>query len=331
MNTLQQYRLDPRINLLGSWRNYTIREDKFVYPFLSECIQDSDELDWPPEHENCFVLWGPDSLEENSSSLLKLHKLILFKKLEPKMGVFSEINLWDWHWKNVFINYPSQVLTKKAYREFKSEEADQDRREGFEADYMHLVTRELPSVSGSWEELERRLMIIGRGNILTDEEHSKLMKSIECRHMHQKTLDYLSVRSVLKQSCSSGLDYGSWIDFLKLVERECPANLWSNSGFHLENMLVSRFTLWWGWSDAPFTCMARLIHSHLDTMIREGYLLRELNKGKSVKYQLSEDGYKRLIASKDGKGENKWLGLLRSVDLASTTKEIILNLITKLF
>ncbi len=348
MQTVHQYPFDQLEKIIWPvnfcWKGHDGKIQ--IIPFLSERIQESDELDWPPEQKERFLIWGPSFIEESSFQLLKIHKLILFKKLEAKMGLFSEINLWDWHWKDVLLNYASNVLTKKTYRDLiKLDPIIKDYSQYYNQQlnqYMHLLSKALPGRNGTWEELENIYTRIGRGSILSDEEHSTLSKLIEVHRAVNKSIDYNKACCAIKQafnqwngrSCnnSSNLNFENpyWDNFMTLVERGCPADLWSDCGNHFQQILVSRLALWWGWRDAPFTCMAKLIASHLESMIREGYLLREVNKGEAIKYQLSEDGYRRL---KDFQGPDKKniFGWLRSVDLAATSKEIILNAITDLF
>lgn len=76
----------------------------------------------------------------------------------------------------------------------------------------------------------------------------------------------------------SGLD----ADVIQLIRDNDPLKL--------------RLLFWWGWPEAPFMCMQRMIKEHTEHMVDEGYLRlkSEATSQSPAKYFLTEAGLKRL-------------------------------------
>lgn len=331
MNTINEFKL---FELKRSMRT-TSGVQTEALDFLIEEIEECDEFEWPPEQVNRYVYWQPDKLEENSFELLKIHKLVILKNLERRMGCFAEINLWEWYWKHVVSNYFKELKTELEFNVTTSTEFDDlDDLDCIPSlEYVDLVKKLSPSCSG-YSELDRRSIPYGQGS-LNDTDYARLLHlqkyflqiDQNCKKNKNKnslvhTFHNLATKSKYSSRGYEGLTFYDPKEWEQLLCEDHKIHC-------VQNMLISRFALWWGWSDAPFTCISKLVSSHLDSMIREGYLLRET--GKPDKYQLSEEGYARLKTSMDQRSKGKVLGWLRSADLASFSKDILLNYIEQLF
>lgn len=247
----------------------------------------------PPSTKALPFSWDPEELTARSSELLAIHKTIIFKELSKRQGVGAEIDLFEWFWKDVVQAYllyiaeacltPPELVGVEPlwlWRQRTGEEADRKREEA-EA----FVASLKPDT-----------------RVAFDDIIPNLDGTLHCFYD-----DFATWAGGVSRLGFTGA-------FCKLSDPS-SATLESNFTdiFSNNEPLKLRLLYWWGWKDARFMCMQRMISEHIENMLLEGYI-RQRQAGRNVNvesntYELTEFGRQRLQElDPQGKiGLQKWL------------------------
>lgn len=245
----------------------------------------------PPSTTALPFSWEPEALAGRSSELLAIHKTIIFKELSKRQGIGAEIDLFNWFWK-----------------------------ECVQAYLLHIAeTRPIPSELTDLEPLWMWQQRSGEEAEKKREEAEAFVASMkpEVRKHFGDIIPNLdgTVRCFYD-------DFAMWaggISRLGFTGAFCklsgPPSAQLDEGFvevlGENEALKLRLLYWWGWRDAPFMCMQRMISEHIENMLLEGYIRRRGagRKSQNDTYELTEFGRQRLQElDPQGKvGLEKWL------------------------
>lgn len=81
---------------------------------IQRLLEISSEHNWPPQEwmmqngePGIPFLWNPSELEGVSGDLVKIHSLVILRELGKRGGVACPIDLYEWFWKDVLVQYLS--------------------------------------------------------------------------------------------------------------------------------------------------------------------------------------------------------------------------------
>ena len=192
--------------------------------------------------------WNPDELHARSSEFLAIHKTVLLKQLEPRHGTAAEIDLFGWFWKGVVEAYARSVS-----------------KIPFPAEFSEFGSLTYPTRKATPEERQGAIRSASEANV--DPETAEVLIAVytarDCSNFYSdfekwdgwsKNLGFTRSFCFPHSLVEGGLD----ADVLQLIRDNDPLQL--------------RLLFWWGWPEAPFMCMQRMIKEHSEHMVDEGYL-----------------------------------------------------------
>lgn len=216
--------------------------------------------------------WNPDELQARSSEFLAIHKIVLLKELEPRQGTAAEIDLFGWFWKGVVEAYATSIS-----------------KIPFPAEFSEFTSLTYPTREATPEERQKAIKFASEMNVdpETAEGIIALYTVRDCSNFYRdfekwggwgKKLGFTGSFCSPIGCIEGGLD----ADVIEMIEDNDPLKL--------------RLLFWWGWTEAPFMCMQKMLKEHTEHMVDEGYLRlkSEATRHAPAKYVLTDAGLKRL-------------------------------------
>jgi len=218
--------------------------------------------------------WNPDELHVRSSEFLAIHKTVLLKQFEPRQGTAAEIDLFGWFWKGVTEAYARSVSTIP-----------------FPAEFSEFASLTYPTRKATPEERQEAIRTASEANV--DPETAEVL---------------IAFVTAINLNCSNFYSdfekWGGWGKKLGFTRSFCFPSGFVEDGLDAyivetigdNDPLKLRLLFWWGWPEAPFMCMQRMIKEHTEHMVDEDYLRlkSEATRHAAAKYVLTDVGLKRL-------------------------------------
>lgn len=289
-----------------------------TYNGAGDILKRLDKVNWPPEEwkdrmgeDRIPFHWSPNQLELDSTVLLKMHKVVILKELGAREGLFVKIDLFEWFWKDTIADYvealPAHPIEQHLPNSFRRFEVCPEKE-------MKPIRPEMASFrSPNWPK-----------------EMAELWDSPEFKNESDRILHEVSfgpsaeMQYLYRQSKHPMLSYRRGSDYHGVEGTGMPLEIEKRINESLALQL--RLKLWWGWPDAPFACLSKLIHSHLEFLVQEGYLR---SGRKPEEFALSEDGRKRL--EQHFEQQVKLIQYLKKIDIPQLAVSAIIALADRIW
>ena len=227
--------------------------------------------------------WNPDELHARSSEFLAIHKTVLLKQLEPRHGTAAEIDLFGWFWKGLIEDYVNFVAGLTMPTELDGNDVAYVARDGA------YVT-----------ESERKQQAVYDLDVETKTAWDFILKPSTDEKFRHAIRNFESKRNIFDDAHQqSGQKLGFTQAFCKRSAQNSRSQSLSDnalSKISSNEALKLRLLFWWGWPEAPFMCMQRMIKEHTEHMVDEGYLRlkSKATPHTPAGYILTDAGLKRL-------------------------------------
>lgn len=248
-------------------------------------LRELERHDWPPRqwvNEKGEAMpsmsWTPEEIRKSGSKWLAIHKLVILKELEPCIGTWSKIDLFEWYWKPLLEEYVTRLSPYPS------------------------APNGLPPFcwvkGGATKEEKKQFVATCISEGLTQDEATQIpcLEAAEPKTWHSLFGDGTSVGD-----CPTYDSVAFAIrDGLRVFTPEVQGKIESFPALRLHLLL------WWGWHDKPFYikdssgrvkwpvyCMQSLLEQQVAHMVAEGYL-RFNDDLKDPLHQLSESGKAKL-------------------------------------